>query len=115
MTIEANTKCDHQRDTDLKETALEALSAHQDAIAAGGRQETYSQSQIGRSLGLTRSRVEQLEIVAKLRFVKKLAQQYPQSFLELGGTIEQLAFLESIAVTATNARQLWRRWRRLGN
>jgi hypothetical protein len=112
--MKSSIEWNHLHGTSVKDTALEALSAHQDAAAARGRQETYSQSRIGRTLGLTRSRVEQLETVAKLRFIQKLAQHYPQSFLDLGGTIEQLAFLTSITVTAASARHLWRRWCRLG-
>jgi len=90
------------------------LSAHQDAVLATGKQETYSQSQIGRAVGLTRARVEHLELTARLRFIKTLAQSYPQSFLDLGGTYEQLSFLKSIRISAANSRRLWRRWSSIG-
>ena len=93
---------------------LRALSARQDAAAARGIQFTYSQSRIGREMGLTRARVEQLELVAKLRFLKDLAQRCPQAFIELGGTYAQMAFLASAKVSAGRARRLWRRWCELG-
>jgi len=93
---------------------LKALSARQDAICSSGRQRTFSQKQISGNVGVSRARIEQLEILAKLRFVKNLARLYPQSFLDLGGTYEQLAFLRSIAISTTNARRLWRQWCRLG-
>ena len=96
------------------DAALAALSARQDAALAEGRQETYSQSQIGRGMGLSRARVEQLETVAKLRFLKQLSEQCPQVFLDLGGSCAQMAFLKSITVSAANARRLWRRWGDLG-
>jgi hypothetical protein len=96
-----------------RKAALKALAARQAAAAAKGRQMTYSQSQIARHLGLTRSRIEQLETAAKLRFLQCLVRLYPESFLELGGTYDQVAFMESITVTAANARRLWRRWCRI--
>ena len=63
-----------------------------------------------RDFGLTRSRVEQLEITAKLRFLKRLARHCPQSLLDLGGTYAQLAFLRGVTVSSTNARTVWRHW-----
>ncbi len=93
---------------------LRALSQRQDSDCGSGRQRTFSQKQISGSVGVSRARIEQVEILAKLRFVKNLAVRYPQSFLDLGGTYEQLAFLQSIAVSTTNARRLWRQWCQIG-
>jgi hypothetical protein len=93
-----------------RKAALKALSTRQDAAAAEGRQITYSQSQLARRLGLTRSRVEQLETAAKLRFLQCLIRLHSESFLELGGTYAQVAFMQSVNVTAANSRRLWRQW-----
>ncbi len=93
-----------------QDAALAELSAEQDALLPIGRQTTYSQRQIASRIGLTRPRVEQLERRAKLRLVRLLAVESPESFLELGGTAKQLAFLRSISITSTNVRRLWRQW-----
>lgn len=100
---------------DAVNEAIEALSAHQDRMAAAGRQTTYTQAEIAAKTGLTRAGVEQLELAAKLRFLTRFARTHPQSFLELGGTLEQLAFLRSAALTSTNTRSLWRRWRAMSS
>jgi hypothetical protein len=96
-----------------RQAALKALAKRQKAAAAEGRQITFSQSQIARRLGVTRSRVEQLETAAKLRFLQCLIRLHPESFLELGGTYAQVAFIQSINITAANSRCLWRQWCRI--
>ena len=93
--------------------ALRALSTRQDAAATRGVQQTYSQSQIGRETGLTRARIEQLELVAKLHLLQGLAVKHPRVLLELGAAPSQLVFLESVKISAGNARRLWRRWRQI--
>ncbi len=101
--------------TDDRTEALGRLSAEQDALAAQGRQTTYTQTEIAGRMGLTRSAVEQLEMTAKLRLLIGLGRCSPQSFLDLGGTIEQLAFLQSATLRPTNARRLWRQWVRMSS
>jgi len=95
---------------DSHDLALEALSAEQDDCRRRGVQVTYSQAELGRRLGISRARVEQLEIVAKLRLLKRLATRNGQVFLDLGGTYGQLAFLQRITISSVGARRLWRQW-----
>ena len=90
--------------------SLEALSREQDGYRDRGVQVTYSQAEIGRRLGVSRARIEQVEIIAKLRLLKRLAVWSPQDFLDLGGTYEQLAFMRGITVGSASARGLWRQW-----
>ncbi len=100
-------------DRQRNQKAWEELSREQDDQAAQGIQQTYSQAHIARTVGLSRARIEQLEIGAKLRLLKGLAATCPQCLLDLGGTYEQLAFLQAMNVTAAVSRKLWRQWSQL--
>lgn len=97
-----------------RDAVLRRLSESQDRLAAGGTQTTCPQARLARRLGLTRARMEQVELLARLHFLQGLARRHPHCLLELGGTYEQVAFLNSICLSAQNARRVWRRWRLLG-
>jgi hypothetical protein len=95
---------------DAQADRLEAVSREQDDYRHRGVQVTYSQAELGRRLGVSRARIEQIEIEAKLRLLKRLACRHGQGLLDLGGTYRQLAFLQGITVSSTTARRLWRQW-----
>lgn len=97
-----------------QDASLEALSQEQERCRHRGVQVTYSQAEIGRRLGVSRARIEQIEIVAKLKLLKRLAVGSPQHFLDLGGTYAQLAFLRNVTIGSAAARRVWRQWCRLG-
>ena len=93
---------------------LSALSDEQDRLRDRGRQVTFTQAELARRLGVSRARIEQIEILAKLRFLKRLARKSPQTLLELGATWEHIALLRSATLVPARARALWTRWCRLG-
>ena len=39
-----------------------------------------------------------------------MAVSHPQHLLDLGATYEQLAFLQTMKVTAASGRKLWQQW-----
>ncbi|MFW6145762.1 MAG: hypothetical protein ACOC7R_00345 [Planctomycetota bacterium] len=94
---------------------LAAVSAEQDRLRDRDEPATFTQGELGRRLGVTRARIEQIELLAKLRFLKRLAGVSPQTLLELGATWEHIAFLRSATLTPSRARSLWTRWCRLGD
>ena len=97
------------------DTRLAAASAAQDRLRDRGRQVTCSQADLARRLGVSRARIEQIEILAKLRVLKRLAHQSPQTLLELGATWEHIAFLRGSTLCPARARGLWSRWCCLGS
>ncbi len=103
-----------QRQGDDLDARLAAVSDEQDRLRDRGRQVTYGQAELARQLGVSRARIEQIELLAKLRLLKRLASQSPGTLLELGGTWEHVAFLRSATLTPSAARGLWNRWCRLG-
>ena len=92
---------------------LRKLSACQDAAAAHGRQIRFSRTALAWELEFSRSRMETIDLMCRLRLLEALARQAPQVLIEMGASPPQLRFLMAMRLSPTRTRRLWQRWGRL--